>query len=183
MYTTTRHTAEISVPDYLDGYVDIATFFEACKNCPNFGQTWSCPPYDFDVETYWRKYHTLKLLATRIVFDEALTSRTWTQDELNTLYKDVLIPEKQKLSDELFELEKQYPGSISVSAGSCHSCQTCLRKTGQPCCKPDTMRYSIESLGGNVGLTIRNLMKLNLEWVEEGKLPHHFVLVSGLLIP
>ena len=45
------------------------------------------------------------------------------------------------------------------------------------------MRYSIESLGGNVGLTIEKLMGIQLEWMEEGKLPHHFVLVCGLLIP
>lgn len=45
------------------------------------------------------------------------------------------------------------------------------------------MRYSIESLGGNVGLTIEKLMGIHLEWMEEGRLPHHFVLVSGLLLP
>ena len=43
------------------------------------------------------------------------------------------------------------------------------------------MRYSIESLGGNVGLTISKLLKLELEWIEEGKLPNYFILVSGLL--
>ena len=50
-----------------------------------------------------------------------------------------------------------------------------------PCRYPETMRYSIESLGGNVGLTIEKLMGLKLEWMEEGRLPHHFILVCGLL--
>ena len=43
------------------------------------------------------------------------------------------------------------------------------------------MRYSIESIGGNVGLTLGKLMGIELEWMEEGRLPHYFVLVCGLL--
>lgn len=43
------------------------------------------------------------------------------------------------------------------------------------------MRHSIESLGGNVGLTCSRLMKIELMWMEEGKLPPYFVLVCGLL--
>lgn len=42
------------------------------------------------------------------------------------------------------------------------------------------MRYSIESIGGNVGLTVSKLMGIELEWVQEGKLPSYFVLVGGL---
>ena len=84
----------------------------------------------------------------------------------------------------LMEEEKKHPGSISLSAGSCQLCKNgCAKPLGQPCRFPDQMRYSIESLGGNVGLTIEKLMGIQLEWMEEGKLPHHFVLVCGLLIP
>ena len=43
------------------------------------------------------------------------------------------------------------------------------------------MRYSIESLGGNVGLTVSKLMGIELEWMEEGKIPSYFVLAGGLL--
>ena len=45
------------------------------------------------------------------------------------------------------------------------------------------MRYSVESLGGNVGLTVQKLLHLHLEWIEENRLPHHFILVNGLLLP
>lgn len=181
MYSVTRHTAEISVSDYLEGYVDIPTFLEACTRCPNYGKVWSCPPYDFDVDSYWKNYQKLHLLASKIVFDEELLSRTWTQEEQTELLNRVLPVEKQKLTEELLKAEQEYPGSISLSAGSCQSCKTCTRPSQMPCCHPDTMRYSIESLGGNVGLTLQKLMGLKLEWMEEGKLPHHFVLVCGLL--
>ena len=183
MYTTSRHAASVSVPDYLDGFVAVEQFLEACKSCPNYNNIWSCPPYNFDVMDYWKKFSNLKLLAVRIVFDPEMLERTYTSEELNHILSQVLPVEKQKLSDELMLMEKDFPGSVSLSAGSCQLCRNCSRPSGNPCSHPDTMRYSIESLGGNVGLTIRKLMGLNLEWMEEGKLPHHFVLVSGLLMP
>lgn len=184
MYTTTQHEATISVPEYLDRFVDIPTFLEACRACPNYDRTWSCPSYDFDVTEYWNRYKTFRLLATKIVFDEDTLSKTYTQEEIDAILENVLIPEKQKLSEELFRQEAEIPGSISLSAGSCRLCKNgCSKPLGQPCRFPEKMRYSVEALGGNVGLTIEKLMGIHLEWMEKGRLPHHFVLVSGLLIP
>ena len=123
-YTVEQYHASIPVSEYLDKYVDVETFLNACKACHNYGKVWSCPSYE------------------------------------------------------------SHPGSISLSAGSCHRCKNgCTRTQEKPCRFPEKMRYSIESLGGNVGLTIEKLMGIKLEWIEEGKLSHHFVLVCGLLIP
>ena len=81
------------------------------------------------------------------------------------------------------ELEERYPGSVSLSAGCCSLCRPegCGRASGLACRYPQKMRYSIESLGGNVGLTVSKLMGIELEWVTEGRLPSYFVLVGGLL--
>lgn len=182
IYTTERHEASISVDEYLEGFVDIPAFRAACEACPNYNRIWSCPPYDFDVEAYWRKYRMLQLIAVKIIFREDVQNKTYTSDELQELLNRVLPAEKAKLSEELLEKEKLHPGSISLSAGSCARCAAgCSKPSGKPCRFPETMRHSIESLGGNVGLTISKLMHLNLEWMEDGKLPHHFVLVCGLL--
>lgn len=184
MYTTQQYESSISVSDYLEEYVDISGFREACKKCGNYGRVWACPPYDFDVEQYWKKYATLQLLAVKIVFEPSYTEKTYTPEELHSLTAPILHREKQKISDILFHREQENAGSVSLSAGSCSRCpQGCLRTEGKPCRFPDTMRYSIESLGGNVGLTLSRLMRLHLEWMEEGRLPHHFVLVGGLLLP
>ena len=43
------------------------------------------------------------------------------------------------------------------------------------------MRYSIESLGGDVGKTTKDLLGLELKWMTEGRMPEHFILVNGLL--
>lgn len=182
MYTTERYTATISVDEYFEKYVDIPTFLECCKACPNYDKTWSCPPYDFDVESYWKKYSTLDLTAIKIIFDKELTAKKLAKEEIKTIMDQSLFTEKERLSQELLEAESKTPDSISLSAGSCSLCNgNCPRKDGEVCRFPDKMRYSIESIGGNVGLTISKLMGLNLEWMEDGKLPGHFVLVCGLL--
>lgn len=184
MYTTLTYEKSISVSEYVENYTDISGFLEACKKCGNYGRIWACPPYDFDVEQYWKKYEVLQLLAVKIVFDPSYTKKTYTPDELQRLIDPILHREKQKISDILFQREQEYSGSVSLSAGSCSRCPNgCLRTEGKLCRYPDAMRYSIESLGGNVGLTISKLMGQHLEWMEEGRLPHHFVLVGGLLLP
>lgn len=183
MYTVTKYETSICVPQYLEDFVEVQEFLKSCKSCPNYNKLWSCPPYEFDVLEYWNRFSTLKLLASKIVFNEELLQHTYSQEELEQIYSKVLPIEKQNLSNELFLMESDYSGSVSLSAGSCQLCKECSRPSGTSCCHPDTMRYSLESLGANVGHTIRKLMGINLEWIEEGKLPKHFVLVSGLLIP
>ena len=133
MYTTTRHEATIPVSEYLEQFVDIPTFLSACQKCQNYNHVWSCPPYDFDVESYWKKYRTLYLLATKIVFDEDVREKTYTQEELQELIRTVLKTEKHRLGEELLEKEKQYPGSVSLSAGSCDQCASgCSKEQGKP---------------------------------------------------
>ena len=43
------------------------------------------------------------------------------------------------------------------------------------------MRYSLESLGANVGMTVSRLMNIELEGYEENKIPEYFVEIAGLL--
>jgi len=185
---------EISVHEYIEGFVAVEEFLEACKACPNFGRVWSCPPYDFDVLEYWNRFKRFRVIARKIYLDGIST-----QEEAAVLLASV----KDDMSAELYELERQVPESVSLSAGSCSLCRglqeepqteseekpyvslggsCCTRAEGQPCRCQEKMRYSIESLGGNVGLTCRKLMGIQLEWVEEGKLPSFFVLCGGLLM-
>lgn len=182
MYTTESFTASISVSDYMENYVDIPTFMEYCKACSNYGRLWSCPPYDFDAEAYWRQFQTLDLLAVKITFDLDYAGQSFTPEQLNEIYDQSMKIEKERLSEILHKKENEYTHAISLSAGSCTCCHDgCTRCSGQTCRYPDQLRYSIESLGGNVGLTLSRCMGIELEWIEEGRLPTYFVLVSGLL--
>lgn len=173
MYTIEKSEKLIKVSDYLDRYVNVEEFLQYCKKCNNYEKLWSCPSYDFNPEDYWKEYDELLVVARKIIFGEGVD-----QDRSY----EIMLEVKEDMSRELYELEKEYPGSISLSAGSCSLCKDgCTRAVGEPCRYPEMMRYSIESLGGDVGRTVSKLMGYELEWIEEGKLPSYFVLVGGLL--
>lgn len=164
----------IDVPSYIEGYVCVREFLEFCKACENFNQKWSCPSYDFDpVEDYWKKFENFRVIGKKMILEEE------EKENWESLMEEV----KNSLTEELFKEEEKYPGSKSLSAGSCRICGEtgCRRPLGKPCRFPDKMRYSIESLGGNVGLTASKLLNIRLQWIEEGKVPDYFVLVGGLL--
>lgn len=184
LYTTERYEAYIGVEDYLNEYVDVEQFLECCKECPNYNMIWACPPYDFNVQDYWRKYRVLQLIAVKINFTEEFAGKEFSQEQLDEIERGSVWQEKAKLTSELYQKEEENPGSISLSAGSCMICnRRCARASGKPCRFPDKVRYSIESLGGDVGRTISELMGIELEWVRKGRLPSHYVLVCGLLRP
>lgn len=164
----------IGVPAYIEGYVNVEEFLECCKVCGNYDRKWSCPSYDFDpVEDYWKKFSNFYVVGKKMILAEE------EKENWENLMEEV----KGQLTEELFEKEKQYPGSRSLSAGSCHICGTdnCSKVAGEPCRFPDKMRYSVESLGGNVGLTASRLLGIELQWIEEGQVPDYFTLVGGLL--
>ena len=174
MYNLERFEKEISVPLYLEHYVNVEEFLEYCKACPNYEKIWSCPSYDFNPEDYWKEYSTLTVLGYKINFAQDMTEKR---------SMEIMAEVKNKITEELFAMEEECPGSISLSAGSCSVCgpENCTRTDGKPCRYPEKMRYSIESLGGNVGKTVSKLLGIELEWIEEGKIPSYFVLVGGLL--
>ena len=171
MYTTESCTTSIAVSDYKKRYIDIPTFTEYCKACPNYDRLWSCPSYTFDVEAFWNQFQTLDLFAVKIIYNDNYAGKQFSEHKIADIMRQSLNVEKARMSQALFRLEEKFPGSVSLSAGSC----------SLPCRYPDKLRYSIESLGGNVGLTLSQCMGIDLEWMEEGRLPHYFVLVSGLL--
>lgn len=164
----------IDVPAYVEGYVNIEEFLECCKVCGNYDRKWCCPSFDFDpAEDYWKKFSHFRVIGKKMCLSEE------EKENWETLMAEV----KAQLTEELFAEEAKHPGSRSLSAGSCHICgeDNCSRVLGEPCRFPDKMRYSIEALGGNVGLTASKLLGIELQWIEEGKVPDYFVLVGGLL--
>lgn len=164
----------ITVEDYIEGYVCVEEFLGYCKACENYNRKWSCPSYDFDpVEDYWRKFNHLLVVGKKMILDE----------EEKENWQALMAEVKAELTEELYQREEDYPNSQSLSAGSCQICgeDNCTRKNGEPCRFPDKMRYSIESVGGNVGLTCSKLLGIRLQWMEEGQIPDYFVLVGGLL--
>ena len=182
-YTIENYHTEVSVDEYKKECVNVEEFLECCKACRNYDKVWSCPSYDFSSYDYWDQFKTLYIYGRKILFSEELRKKNYSPEEVMHLTETLLETEKRDMAEELLAMEKEYPGSVSLSAGSCLICGNgnCTRPSGKPCRFPEKMRYSLESLGGNVGLTITKYLHLELLWLEQGKLPDYFILVAGLL--
>ena len=111
---------------------------------------------------------------------EAL-AREYESGELAAEYRRLLAPVKRELMDELYAMEAETPGSLALSAGGCDICASCARGEGLPCRCPDKMRYSVESLGGDVLKSLLELFGETVLWAENGHLPEHYLLLGALL--
>ncbi|MCI7327651.1 MAG: DUF2284 domain-containing protein [Hornefia butyriciproducens] len=171
-YSLERFEKETDIVSYIDGYVNVEEFLPRCMECGSYGRVWSCPPFQFDPMELWRSYRRILIQGYRLSFGEDRTKETMTE----ALWKV-----KEQLSEELFVQEREFPGSLALSAGSCQLCEGCTRPEGVPCRNKERMRHSIESLGGDVGKTLSELCGIQLEWVRGDRLPSHFVLCGALL--
>jgi len=196
-FRTERFEANVPVEEYLETCVDVPTFAEYCRACPNYNKTWSCPEFDFDPLSYWKRYDILHLIGEKIYLPEKLLSGSYSSQESSRLTAKIMGTFKSSLAEELLQMEKDKPGSVSLSGGYCTECSReqktkdtedqmidssfCTRGRGLTCRHPERMRYSIEALGGNVGLTVTKYLHQKLLWMEEGKRPEYYMLVLGLL--
>ena len=133
MYTIERSEKTIKVEEYIKDYVNVEEFLprflQYCKECKNYESVWSCPSYDFNPEDYWRQYDELVVVARKILFGPNV--------DIPRSY-EIMQEVKEDMSRELYEMEKECPGSISLSAGSCSMCKEgCTRTEGKP-----TLPYS-----------------------------------------
>ncbi|MPM79590.1 hypothetical protein SDC9_126629 [bioreactor metagenome] len=78
-------------------------------------------------------------------------------------------------------LEEKYEESVSLAWGKCYICNECTRKHSKKCRYEDDLRYSIESLGGNVDKLSKDLFNIELKWAQRGKLPKYYFNSIGLL--
>lgn len=162
---------EIAVSDFVRNFVDVAKFYGLCRSCPNCGKVWSCPPYSFDPLDIWNKFKTLQVIAYKIEPSDSC------EESLRLLEKT-----KHEMLLYTYGLEKENPGSAALSAGKCQLCRECSRSKDEPCRNPGKMRYSIESLGGDVEKTLRELFNIEILWEADGKMPEYYILCGGLLL-
>jgi len=180
MYRLEEYKNMTTIENYLKNYVDVEDFLIFCKACGCYGQVWSCPPYDFDPEEYWKKYRYIYIIGTKMTFDPNAADNEIGKEETMRYIKREYHKIKDTLSEKMRQLERKYPGGVSLSAGNCNICEICTRPTGEACRCPDELRYSIESLGGNVIKTAEELLGFGLIW-SGGDLPEYLTLVNGFL--
>ena len=90
MYTTESYTTSIAVSDYKKRYIDIPTFTEYCKACPNYDRLWSCPSYTFDVEAFWNQFQTLDLFAVKILYNDDYAEKQFSEHKIADIMRQSL---------------------------------------------------------------------------------------------
>ena len=174
----------VPVSDFIRDCVDFPRFTACCQACPNYQCNWSCPPLSTSPEELWASYDTILLHYRRVDVPQPLREKTFSPQELGAMAVSLLKEQKRAMLLELLELETQYPGSMVLAAGSCDLCPdgTCTRPQNLPCRNPAQMRYSLETLGGDMGKVLSLYFDRTLRWAENGHLPEYYVLLGALLI-
>lgn len=172
--TIERMEAVVPVDEYVRTCVDIPKFLGYCKECPGYGNRWSCPPFEKDPMTIWTQYETVRLYGYVLPTEpgQSVTGALQNMEQA-----------KGRLMAELLELERTIPGSFALSCGTCRLCGNhCTRLEGKPCRMPENMRCSIESLGGDVAKTAEYYLHKSILWIKDNILPDYLMLVGGLLL-
>ena len=174
---------EIDVQDFIENCVDVAYFTECCSKCPNYGKTWSCPPYDFDPLDIWNQYRTFLITAKKVITPPELLEKTYTLEEIIRIGAELTMGAFTNVDDEMVLLKEKFPGSRVIGGGKCMLCgqDGCARLSGEPCRFPDKMTYSIESLGGNVEKVLDRYFNEKIYWGADGHLAPSYIRVGGLL--
>ena len=145
-----------------------------CRECENFGESWGCPPFDFDVEDRLKQYKEVLLVATKITPKEKGLPLNAAQE--------LIQPERRRIDKRLLCLEKEYSGLACSYVGKCYYCaeESCSRVCGLPCRHPHLVRPSLEAYGFDVALISQELFGIKLRWGKDGLLPEYLVIVCAL---
>ena len=146
-YTARDFTAELPAAAYVARFRDAERVGGYCRECGNYGRSWGCPPFGFDMEEYVTRYGTALLVATRITPEEP----GLPVSEAGRL----ILPERQRLERRLLEMERQYGGRSFAYVGTCIHCPegSCTRPEGRPCRHPELVRPSSNPQASSDGRT------------------------------
>lgn len=182
-YTVTSKEVTVNADDFVRQYRDVERIRAFCLQCPGYGKTWSCPPFDFDPRIVSDGFKSVKLMATTIEFDESTRDACKTSEQSSVMGREAIQEVWKTLLPSLYEMERQSPGSRCFTF-RCSLCpEGCTRPEGKPCRRPEKMRHSLESVGFDIVAMTRDLLDINLEWSSDGSLPKHLTLVTALFQP
>lgn len=173
-YQAEDRSVTMSAARYIDECRDADKFLACCKECPNYGALWCCPPFGFDWMEMLAQYECVTLYATKI---------TPTDASLPVSAAERLTrPERIRMEQKLLLQEKETGGRAFAYAGRCLHCPegTCTRPKGLPCRHPELVRPSLEAAGFDIGKTLQHYFGIELKWGTNGLLPEYLVLVTAI---
>ncbi len=172
--TTHRMTAQLPVTEYIARFYCPDCFLNLCAECHNYGQRYTCPPFDYDVLERISHYSIATIIGVQIIPEE--------KDLPLSAAQEIMTPLIRSLSDELL-CEEQRTGGLSFGfACGCMWCGhlPCARLSQEPCRHPDKMRPSLEAYGFNLTKTAEELLHTPLLWGTNNQLPAYLMLICGI---
>lgn len=123
------------------------SFRAMCESnaCGNYDKCWMCPPHAGDIDDLIRQAQS---------FDWILVYQTVGRLEDSYDFEGMMAA-AQKHTLLARELAKRFAAApfsrkLHLSAGGCHICQVCAKRTDEPCRHPDLAMPSLEVYGINV---------------------------------
>lgn len=156
---------------------------EACLACKNYGNNWSCPPFDDNGNAPLLQYcRSIEVVCYLMPLD-GYTGSLSDEAAVERYKHDMLHATRTAMTDYLLEAERAHPGTIVLFPGSCSLCGVgnCAKARGVPCIHPWSMRPSLEAFGFDLGKVAKDLFDLEFCWAAEGELPAYYLLVGALL--
>lgn len=181
MFTTKVTIANSDIASFLTKYQDVPHFLTYCKECTNYNAKWSCPPLAVNPKTYLNDYSKIYLVGLQIFYDEKTKAEINTKEKIMDFSQKLLRKMKNQLADNLLNIEKEVPNTLSFSSGGCSWCCKCTRPNNQPCRKPEKMRYSLDSFGVDLGKVTEEFLNIKLLWGLD-KLPDYHTLIHAIVI-
>jgi len=179
-YTVTTKQATIGAEEFIGRYRDIGRIRQYCLQCPGYGKSWGCPPFDFDPATVTDGFKAVTVIGTTITFDEATRAACKSADEAIAVGRQAMEEVWQSLLPMMYEMERQAPGSRCFTFRCVLCPEGCTRPQGKPCRQPELLRHSLESVGFDLEAVTRDLLGIDLEWSEGGTLSRTITLVTAV---
>ena len=167
-------TKRLSLDEYITEYMNRVKVEGYCKQCDKYGNCWSCPPFDLDIDNYLKKYSKITIYAHKLIIGDSVICDNAAQ-ETQRLFKSL----REKSDRHIFAKEIDICNSVAFVAGSCSLCEKCEKPN--PCKYPNQMRRSLESIGFDMARTAEVLFDTELKWGSENSLPQYMFLISALV--
>ncbi|MDO5851724.1 MAG: DUF2284 domain-containing protein [Methanobacteriaceae archaeon] len=181
MYTIETYTKTIPLTEYISKYVNSEKVGGYCKKCPNYGRNFACPPHNFELDNFFKKYDTIDLTLKKIIPSDELKNKEYTkQKEIEEAVKKTLGVEENIFRNELLKKEKLYRVS-KVLAPPCNICGSFCMDKYDECQHPELMRYSIDSTCGDTGKILKELFDYGIKFIVNNEMPEYLTLLAGLM--
>lgn len=190
----------VSMDELLACY-DYETVLDYCASCGNAEKNHSCPTHAFEPKAYVSQYNHAAMILTTVdtkvikdhikelesnnypsrVYEDYVSRNPDSPKDWNSMLSMYAFNRvKDEMADRLLEAENVFSECTSLPPGACTRCAVCLKKYGEPCCRPEKLRYSLEALGFLVSDIYKNIFDKALRWTS-GELPESFTTCSALI--